>query len=162
MTGRRYERKLVRLFEENGWAFVKSPSSGSGRGDDQPDMLVGNATVNLPPLGIEAKTTSKDAYTITEQEAEQLRRWCENFGAAPLIAMYWKGPKGGNVHYGGWWFCPLSGVRRSPDRNDNGGFHLRPRRENRGAWVQIDDLNEGRLVPPDERADADAWRATHR
>lgn len=148
MTGRRYERKLVRLFEENGWGTLPSGSSGSGTDFDRPDLLVGNATVDMPALGIEAKTTRQDAYTITEAEAEQLRRWCSNFGAAPVIAMYWKGPKGGNVSYGGWYFRRLSEVRRSPAENDSGGHNLRPRRENRETWAQISDLNAGRLTTP--------------
>ena len=96
MTGRRYERKLIRLFEENGWSFVKSPSSGSGRKDDQPDLVAGNTTSGFEcPLGIEAKTTAAHAYTIKEDEADMLRRWCSNFGAVPVIAVYWKGPPGG-------------------------------------------------------------------
>lgn len=148
MTGRRYERKLILLFDDSGWAFMKSPSSGSGRSDDQPDMVVGKATVEgLPPLGIEAKTTAKDACTIKEDEAEQLRRWCELFGAVPVIAIYWKGPPGGNTSYGGWYFRRLSEVRRSPDENDDGGHHLRPRREDRHEWAQIADVDSGRLTP---------------
>ena len=146
MTGRRYERKLVRLFDDHGWRYVKSPSSGSGRTDDQPDLVVGKAPLGVPPLGIEAKTTAKDAYTIAEAEADQLRRWCEGFGAAPVIAMYWKGPAGGNVSYGGWWFLGLSEVRRSPSKNSGGGHHLRPRREDRHLWAGIGDLDEGRLM----------------
>lgn len=145
MTGRRYERKLIRQFDENGWAFVKSPSSGSGRSDDQPDMCVGKATVDMPPMGLEAKTTSDNAYTVPEDEADQLRRWCERFGAVPVVAIYWKGEPGGNVSYGGWYFRGLSEVRRSPVENDAGGRNLRPRRENRHTWAQQNDLNEGRL-----------------
>lgn len=146
MTGRRYERKLVRLFDDHGWAYVPSPSSGSGRSDDQPDMVVGKSSLEMPPLGIEAKTTGKDAYTIEEGEADQLRRWCDAFGAAPVIAMYWKGPAGGNVSYGGWWFLGLEEVRRSPSENGSGGYHLRPRREDRHMWASIDDLDGGRLM----------------
>lgn len=147
MTGRRWERKLVVLLTENGWAVMKSPSSGSGTGRDQPDLLVGNAAVGLPPLAMEAKTSAKNAITIEEQEAEQLRRFAEDFGAVPVIAVYWKGQPGGNVSYGGWWFRELSEVRRSPVTNEGGGHHLRPRREDRRGWASPADLCAGRLAP---------------
>lgn len=146
MTGRRYERKLVRLFEENGWGTLPSGSSGSGTDFDRPDLVVGNATVDMPILGMELKTTREDAYTINKAEADQLGRWCANFGAIPAIAVYWKGPPGGNTSYGGWYFREVCNVRRSPVENNDGGHHLRPRREDRHDWAQIDDLNEGRLV----------------
>lgn len=147
VTGRRWERKLVRLFEENGWGTLPSGSSGSGTDFDRPDMLVGNTTSGVgAPLGIEAKTTAKDAITIRESEGDQLERWCANFGAAPVIAVYWKGPPGGNVSYGGWWFRELREVRRSPAENADGGHHYRPRREDRHGWASIDDLNDGRLI----------------
>jgi Holliday junction resolvase len=148
MSGRRYERKLVSELSDAGWAFVKSPSSGSGRAEDQPDLVVGKATTGLPPLAIEAKTSRDGALTVPEPQAAALQRWAGTFGAAPLLAVYWVGPQGGNVSYGGWWFRPLTEVRRSPAENDAGGHHLRPRREDRGSWVQLADLEEGRLYPP--------------
>lgn len=143
MTGRRYERKLVQLFESEGWATLPSGSSGSGTDFDRPDLAVGNAAAGLPPLGIEAKTTRDDAYTIKESEVDQLEAWCEAFGAVPVIAMYWKGPQGGNTSYGGWYFRPAEEVRRSPAENADGGHHLRPRRGDRGEWGQIRHLNAG-------------------
>lgn len=145
MTGRRWERKLVQLFESHGWATLPSGSSGSGTDFDRPDLAVGKSGSGLPPLGGEAKTTRDDAYTIREAEADQLRRWCERFGAVPVVAMYWKGPPGGNVSYGGWYFRRLGEVRRSPSENADGGHHLRPRREDRHEWAQIDDLDAGDL-----------------
>lgn len=147
MTGRRYERKLVKLFEENGWGTLPSGSSGSGTDFDRPDVVVGDASVvGLPTMGIEAKSTRKNAYTIDRSKADQLIRWCTNFGAMPVIAVYWKGPPGGNVSYGGWYFRRVSEVRRSPAENDEGTYHLRPRREDRHDWAQMDDLNAGRLT----------------
>ena len=149
MTGRRYERRLVRLFEENGWAFVKSPSSGSGRRGDQPDLVAAKATSGMDaPLGVEAKVSREGALTIRAEEAEQLRRWCEGFGAAAVVAVYWKGEPGGNKGYGGWYFRALPEVRRSPVENENGGHHLRPRREDRQRWARISDLEAGRLTAP--------------
>lgn len=145
MTGSRYERKLIRLLREDGWRFVRSPSSGSGRTDDQPDIVASSSAVDLPPLGVEAKSTQKDAYTIKAAEADQLRRWCEGFGAAPVIAVYWKRPDGGGKDYGGWWFRGLPEVRRSPVENKRGEHHLRPRREDRHDWLSVSDLTAGRL-----------------
>lgn len=140
------------MLDDAGWGVMKSPSSGSGTGRDQPDLLVGKATTDLPPLAMEAKTSAEDAYTIEAAEAEQLRAFSERFGAVPVIAMYWKGPPGGNVSYGGWWFNHLSEVRRSPTRNAAGTYHLRPRREDRHGWAQSGDLDAGRLTPGAEVA----------
>lgn len=145
MTGRRWERKLVRLLESEGWRTVPAGSSGSGTSLDRPDLVIGNAHVDLPPLGIEAKTTSNKARTIDETEAKQLRRWCDGFGAEPVIAVYWKRPNAGGKDYGGWWFRRLEDVRRSPSINADGGHHLRPRREDREEWAGMRDLNAGRL-----------------
>ena len=147
MTGRRYERKLVNSLDEHGWAAMKSPSSGSGTDRDQPDLLVGNAAVSLPPLAIEAKSTGQDAYTIDYCEAEQLQRFSDRFGARPVIAMYWKRPNSGGKDYGGWWFKSLHEVRQSPVENDSGEHHLRPRRGDRHKWASISDLDNGRLRP---------------
>lgn len=150
MTGRRYERKLVNLLDEHGWAVMKSPSSGSGTDRDQPDLLVGHSGVGLEPLAIEAKSTRKDAYTVRVSEADQLADFARDFGARPIIAMYWKGPPGGNTSYGGWWFRPLEEVRRSPAENDGGRHHLRPRREDREKWVQAGDITSGVLLPEEQ------------
>lgn len=147
MTGRRWERKLVVVFEDGGFAVIKSPSSGSGTDRDQPDMVVSSSMVEgLPPLAVEAKTTAKDAFTITEEEAQQLVRFANRFGAVPVVAMYWKRPNSGGKTYGGWYFRRLSEVRRSPAENEDGGHHLRPRREDRHEWASIEDLQAGRLT----------------
>jgi len=148
VSGRRYERKLVRAFEDRGWKTLPSGSSGSGTDSDRPDLLVGKAGLPMPPLAIEAKSTRQDAYTVREGEADQLRRWSVSFDAEPVLAFYWVGPPGGNTSYGGWWFRPLAAVRRSPAENGSGGHHLRPRRADRAKWASLDDLDHGRLVPP--------------
>lgn len=147
MTGRKWERKFVRTAEDDGWRCLPAGSSGSGTHRDRPDVLMGKAEADIPPLALELKTTRDNAETIAEAEADQLRRWAEGFGAVPAIGIYWKGPPGGNVSYGGWYFRELSEVRRSPQPNAAGGHHLRPRRENRREWAQFGDLNEGRLLP---------------
>lgn len=145
MTGADYERALLSELHDRGFAFVRSPASGA-RAHDQPDAVASKAGTGLGPLGIEAKSTAAEAYTIKEDEARQLRRWCSAFGATPVIALYWKGPPGGNVHYGGWRFRRLSLVRRSPVPNADGGFHLRPRREDRDEWNTADDIGNGQLA----------------
>lgn len=147
MTGT--DADVCRRFDEEGFAVIKSPSSGSATKRDQPDFVVGDSRTGLLIAG-EAKSTRKDARTIPEGEAEQLRRFAERFGAEPVIAFYWIGPPGGNTHYGGWWFKPLFEVRRSSAENANGGHHLRPRREDRHDWASIEDLKEGRLLPKDD------------
>jgi len=150
MTGRRYERRLVNRLEDAGFTVVKSPSSGSGTGRDQPDLLAGAAGADRAPLAVEAKTTRDDAYTIKESEADQLERFAAAFGALPVVAMYWKGPRGGNTSYGGWWFARTDNVRRSPAENDRGGHHLRPRRENRQKWAQTSELRDGDTTMEDQ------------
>ena len=147
MTGREYERKLVSLLDDHGWAVMKSPSSGSGTARDQPDLLAGSMAVDMPPLAIEAKTTSKNAYTVESEEADQLVSFAVRFGAVPVVAMYWKGPPGGNKSYGGWYFREVSEIRWSSAKRKDGMHNLRPRREDRTEWAQIEDLQEARLLP---------------
>jgi hypothetical protein len=142
VTGRDYERKFVNACDEEGVEVLLSGSSGSGTDDDRPDFVAGRGAARMP-VGGEIKTTRDNACTIPESEADQLRRWCERFGAEPVIVMYWKGPPGGNVSYGGWWIRALEGVRRSPAENADGGHHLRPRREDREEWSSPEDLIGG-------------------
>lgn len=145
MTGRDKERELVQEFEAKDWATLPSGGSGSGTDFDRPDLAASKSSVDLPPLGIEAKTSRDDAYTIKRDEAWQLKRWCAQFGAVPVVAFYWIGPPGGNLSYGGWWFQRIEDVRESPAENADGGHHLRPRRRNREDWRQLEDLNQGLL-----------------
>lgn len=145
MTGRRYERKMVHAAADAGVEVLLSGGSGSGTDDDRPDFVAGAGGALERPLGGEAKTCKSDAFTIPRSEAEQLQRWCESFGAVPAVAVYWKGPDGGNTSYGGWWIRHLDAVRVSPAENSEGTHHLRPRREDRRSWASWDDVAAGDL-----------------
>lgn len=145
MTGRDYERRMVRAAAEEGVEVLLSGGSGSGTAGDRPDFVAGAGGALPRPLGGEAKTCKSDALTIKRSEVDQLERWCRAFGAEPVVAVYWKGPDGGNKHYGGWWIARVGDVRESPAENARGTHHLRPRRGDRGSWASWSDVAEGRL-----------------
>jgi Holliday junction resolvase len=139
------ERALWAGLEEDGFVCLPAGSSGSGTGGDRPDGLVGGGPPGLPVMAVEAKTTSKDAVTVEEAELEQLRAVAGGFGAEPVVAVYWKGGRGGSAYWGGWHFRHAEAVRRSPAENAGGGHHLRPRREDRGGWSDWPALLRGEL-----------------
>lgn len=90
--GSRRERELVNLlagkdekspFEEDQWAVMRAPASGSATDRELPDVLVGSG---VHFYAIEAKASGGDPIYLTEEEVEALKFFARNFGANPLIA----------------------------------------------------------------------------
>jgi len=75
--GSNAERKLARILWDKGFAVVRSPASGSARGDPQPDLLFSDGS-NI--FGAECKRTGKDKVYINREEAAELEAFCERFG----------------------------------------------------------------------------------
>lgn len=87
------ERKLFKKLWSNGFAVMRSPSSGGGRKHPQPDLLASN-TKKI--YGIESKRTGQDTIYLSKNEVAQLKVFCRRFGfgCEPLIAV--------RFNYTGW------------------------------------------------------------
>lgn len=117
MSGR-YERTLVRALGDESLpehgpghrrAAMRCPSSGAATSRDLPDVLAGPGltaacgntalTVLALPWAIELKTGKATTLYVDGEEVEALRRFCQWFGAAPVIGAYFKRPGGSRSPY---------------------------------------------------------------
>ncbi len=93
--GIKAERELVKFFNENDWACLRTPGSGSSR-YPSPDILAANA---IRRLAIECKVTKDKKKYFTDGEIKQLGVFSKKFGAES-----WVGVKFGAE---GWYFLTL-------------------------------------------------------
>jgi Holliday junction resolvase len=82
--GDRRERELVNKLDEEGFAVMRAPASGSATERDLPDVLAGDGG---DFFAIEAKSSSGDPVYIDEEEVTSLRFFAENFGAEARIGV---------------------------------------------------------------------------
>lgn len=82
--GDRRERELVNLLDENGFAVMRAPASGSATERELPDVLAGNSDRFY---AIEAKSSSGNPIYLTGEEVEALVYFARNFGATPRIGV---------------------------------------------------------------------------
>lgn len=82
--GDRRERELVNLLDENGFAVMRAPASGSATERELPDVLAGNGELFY---AIEAKSSAGDPIYLTGEEVEALVFFAQNFGAKPRIGV---------------------------------------------------------------------------
>ena len=80
----RKERDLVKILENKGYSAVRVVGSGGGTERPLPDILTGNAK-NI--YGIELKSSSKNVIYIEKHQIQNLKKFCENFGAIPIICI---------------------------------------------------------------------------
>ena len=80
--GDRRERELVNLLDENGFAVMRAPASGSATDRELPDVLAGDGGSFY---AIEAKSSAGDPIYLTGEEVEALGYFASNFGAIPVI-----------------------------------------------------------------------------
>lgn len=89
--GDRRERELVNLlagkdedspFDEDEWAVMRAPGSGSATERELPDVLAGNGT---DFYAIEAKSSNGDPIYLDGEEVQALMFFARNFGAKPRI-----------------------------------------------------------------------------
>ena len=89
MDGTAKERTLARHLDDEGYAVMRSPASGSATDRDQPDLLFGkHGEVNR---AVELKTTSKAVAYFDSDEVRALQRFARGMGAIPLLAGRFKG-----------------------------------------------------------------------
>lgn len=84
--GDRRERSLVNLMDENGWAVMRAPASGSATNRELPDVLVGR---DGEFYAFEVKASALKPIYIDGQEVEDLEYFARNFGAkARIVAVF--------------------------------------------------------------------------
>lgn len=90
MRGIRDERELVNKLWQHGFAVLRAPASGSATKMMRPDIIAGNAQLNLQ-LAIEVKTTWDKVIYITRESIDQLVTFAKRFGCQPILAIKFKG-----------------------------------------------------------------------
>jgi Holliday junction resolvase - archaeal type len=90
MTGADMERRLVTALDDLGYGVIRAPASGGGTTRDMPDVLAGKADER--PLAIELKTTHSHNAYVRDTEDVALARFCERFGADPILGFLFKQP----------------------------------------------------------------------
>ena len=96
------ERDLVHKFWSTGkWCAVRVAGSGSMKYPN-PDLIVGN---RIRRLAIECKTISKNKKYLDKYDVEQLKEFCDIFGAEPWFAV--KFPKTN------WLFLSLEDIEKT-------------------------------------------------
>ena len=81
--GSKGERELVHFFNNNGWGCVRIAGSGSSP-FPAPDILAGNASRRI---AVECKVTKDRKKYFPQDEIEQLRTFCQSFGAEAWIGL---------------------------------------------------------------------------
>lgn len=81
--GSKAERELLHLFWSKGLACLRSAGSGSMKYPG-PDLIVGN---KLRKLAIECKSTKGKKKYLDKYDVDQLREFCDVFGAEPWFAV---------------------------------------------------------------------------
>lgn len=77
------ERDLIHKFWGQGWAALRAAGSGSSQ-FPAPDVVASN---NVRKLAIECKLTIEKKKYFTKKEINELKYFCEKFGAESWIAI---------------------------------------------------------------------------
>ena len=81
--GTNAERELLHMFWSRNWACLRSAGSGSMKYPG-PDLIVSN---KVRTLAIECKSTKKTKQYLDNHDINQLKDFCEIFGAEPWLAV---------------------------------------------------------------------------
>lgn len=99
--GTNAERELIKIFNEQGWAAIRSAGSGSSK-YPSPDILAGNG---MRKIAIECKTTKSNKKYFQEEEIKQLVFFSTCFGAEAWIGIkFVKNP---------WYFLILEDLQKT-------------------------------------------------
>ena len=81
--GYKAEIELLHMFWSKGFACLRSAGSGSMRYPG-PDLIVGN---KVRRLAVECKSTKDKKKYLNKHDVEQLKEFCDVFGAEPWFAV---------------------------------------------------------------------------
>ena len=85
--GTNAERELLHMFWSRGFACVRSAGSGSMKYPG-PDLIASN---KIRKLAVECKTTKSNKQYLDKHDINQLKEFCEIFGAEPWFAVKFSG-----------------------------------------------------------------------
>lgn len=80
--GSYYEYQVMNIFEQYGYATIRTVGSGAGTKKPKPDILASN---NYNTYAIEVKQRNNDVLYITNTQVQGLKKFSSIFGATPLI-----------------------------------------------------------------------------
>lgn len=110
--GSNAERELIHLFWNTGkWAAFRAAGSGSMQ-FPCPDIIAGN---NIRRFAIECKATKARKQYLDREQVENLRKFCELFGAEPWIAVRFDKKKSNPDQ--GWYFLSLDDLKETEGSN---------------------------------------------
>ena len=119
--GSRGERELVNWLDDNEYAVLRAPASGSATTRELPDVLAGDGERFY---AIEAKTSGDTVVYIDQEEVEDLQFFAEKFGAVPRLGVRFD-EEHSDPSYGrdwpGWYFLPPERVYRT----DGGNYRVK-------------------------------------
>lgn len=96
------ERELIHLFWGTGdWGAIRVAGSGSSQ-YPSPDILAGNKTRKI---AIECKAVKGNSKYLQKKEIEELKKYCEIFGAEPWVGIRFNNEK--------WYFLSIEDLRNS-------------------------------------------------
>lgn len=93
------ERELIHLFWKNDIPAIRVAGSGSMR-HPSPDIVAGTP---LRKIAIECKYIANNKLYVPKNEIEDLRKYCQMFGAEPFLA----------VKFDKWYFLILEDLRET-------------------------------------------------
>jgi len=82
--GLKQERELVKLLYKRGFMALRCAGSGAGTNRPLPDVMAGNRWMCY---GIEVKSSSADRIWIKDSQLDDLKTFCEGFGAVPRVCV---------------------------------------------------------------------------
>lgn len=82
--GAYYEYKVMEIFEDYGYAGIRTLGSGGGTKKPKPDIVVSNGTHTY---GIEVKKRNSNVVYIKLNQVIELKEFCRLFGATPVIVV---------------------------------------------------------------------------
>lgn len=127
-TGARYERELINIFDDAGYAALRVPSSGSATERELPDLHVGNGEHTL---AIEAKYCSGDRVYLKPEKINGLCWFSDRYNSVPLVAGRWSQDTT-------WYFERPSELHMT----DNGKYRIKRSDQQSGA-ITIDEVLDG-------------------
>jgi len=77
------ERDLIHKFWARSWCAVRVAGSGASK-YPSPDIIVGN---RIRKIAIECKSINKNKKYLDKEDVEQLKEFCDIFGAEPWFAI---------------------------------------------------------------------------
>ncbi len=83
IKGSNAERELLHMFWSRGFACLRSAGSGSMKYPG-PDLIASN---KIRKLAIECKTTKSKKKYLDKHDVDQLKEFCDIFGAEPWFAV---------------------------------------------------------------------------